>query len=111
MSWIHRHLRLFRAFASTSAVVALGLLLALNVFVAHRAFTVQRYQLGLFVLPWLVFFATLLPLIHHGWLARTRARSTNAVLRMLLLVVYWWFAAGSVLIFVAIYGHFVFGLF
>lgn len=68
MDWSLRRLQLLKATAAVSAIVASAIVLWFNV-PAGRSIELTRAQFGLLVLPWLVFFASFLPLVYHSWFA------------------------------------------
>ena len=89
------------ATAFLSAITAIVFILYLR---NKGTIEVEKWQLGLFVLPWVVFAASFLPLIYLSWFRSNKFGSATFILKMF----YWALVLGAIVIFGGIYGFFVF---
>lgn len=103
MNWIAEHLKVLRTTVTLCALAAGGIVIGLS----GRQGTIERWQVGLLALPWLLGFGAGLPLVYHSWMKNTR----KGVMRTLLTAFFWCWVLASAVVFGGIYGRFVLGVF
>jgi len=108
MIWIERHLRLFLITAITSAAVAVIIVFYSAVLHAGETSTIERYQLGLLVSPWAVFFGSVTPLVYYSWFRKLPSSPGAAVLQLAMRLFFWLFVVVEAVVFGGIYIGFVF---
>jgi len=107
MIWIERHLRLFLITSITSAAVA-AIIVFYNAVLHPETSTIERYQLGLLVLPWVVFFGSSTPLVYYSWFRKPPSSPGAAVLQLAMRLFFWLFVVIEAVVFGGIYIGFVF---
>lgn len=101
MQWIENNKATLNALSVISAVAAA---VALVVFRSREAVNFEPWQLGLAVLPWVLFTIFFLPLVHRSWFKRPQPFAILAISK----VFFWLVAAGVLAVFVLIYRILVF---
>lgn len=102
MQWIENNKVILNVVSAISALAAAGVLV---VFRSDEAVNLEHWQLGLAILPWMLFTIFFLPLVYLSWFRRPQSSSIRLVAKAF----FWLVAVGTLAIFVLIYGIFVFG--
>lgn len=102
MQWIENNKVTLSVVSAISALAAVGVLV---VFQSLEAATIERWHLGLAILPWMLFTIVFLPLVYLSWFTRRQSPGIRAVAKAF----FWLVAVGTLAMFVLIYGMFVFG--
>jgi hypothetical protein len=102
MQWIENNKITLNVVSAIFAVTAVGAPVA---FRSDEAADLERWQLGLVILPWMLFTISFLPLVYLSWFRRLQTSGVRVVAKAF----FWMVAVGALAIFVMIYGIFVFG--
>jgi hypothetical protein len=102
MHWIENNKVILNVATAISALAAVGVLV---VFRSVEAVNLERWHLGLAILPWMLFTIFFLPLVYLSWFRRPQSPGIRIVAKAF----FWLVAVGTLAIFVLIYGMFVFG--
>lgn len=102
MDWIIKHKKLLISGMFFSAAIAVALMLY-----SREAGTIEyieKWQLGLLVLPWVVFISCFFPLMYLSWFGKNGLGLAINVFKAF----YWLLVSGFVVVFFGIYWLFVF---
>jgi len=101
MSWIERHQLKLKVISAVCGLAAATLILWHFFRYGERTVSWERYQFGLFMLPWLIGAAAFTPLLYLSWFKDAKP----GFFQILLKVFFWFFVACEAIVFVGIYGH------
>ena len=102
------NLRVLRMTAIGSAVIAAAISVYFGVIVRGKVVSIGRYQLGLLVLPWAIFYGSFSPLLYHSWFGTPPHSRAEVALRYVQHVFFWLLIAAMAIVVVGIYARFVF---
>ncbi len=104
MVWIRKNKRLLNL--SIIILVCISLV-TLYIFRNIEETTIESWQLGLIMLPWLMTTIFLLPLIYLSWFGSDK-KNIFTIFKKLF---YWTYGIGFIIIWIMLYGTFVFQIF
>ena len=96
-------MKLLRWICVIAALAAIAVILFVNL-TTKGPIPLERWQFGLLILPWPIFFAAFLPLVWESWFRRPRAWPVRLPLQLF----YWLFVLATAFTFASIYRMFVF---
>jgi hypothetical protein len=101
MHWIENNKSILNLL---SAISAFAIVVALVTFRANETVNLERWQLGVALLPWLLFVVFSLPLVYLS----SFKRKQSTAIRVATKIFFWLVVVGILTILVLIYGIFVF---